>query len=75
MKIPVMAALVLGCVFVQPSMAQTNCTEAFTACQKPQDGNRCDVVCKTYCAKEKKVCLKTGTFRSKNNHWTALEKK
>jgi len=73
MKFPILA-VVTGCVLAQPSMAQTNCSEAFAACQKPRDA-RCDVVCKAYCSKEKKACLKTGSFRTKTQNFTALEKK
>ena len=59
----------------QPAAAQSTCGEAFAACQKVQDGNRCDVVCKAYCTKQKKACMKTGNFSSKNNQWTGLQKK
>lgn len=75
MKITVMAAVALGCVFAQPSAAQTTCSEALAACQKIQDGNRCDVVCKAYCTKEKKACLKSGSFRIRTQQLTGLEKK
>jgi hypothetical protein len=75
-----MKAIIVGAAFLafaasQPAAAQTTCTEAFTGCQKVQDGNRCDVVCKAYCLKQKKACMKTGNFSSKNNHWTGLQKK
>jgi hypothetical protein len=59
----------------QPAAAQSTCGEAFAACQKVQDGNRCDVVCKAYCTKQKKACMKTGNFSSKYNQWTGLQKK
>jgi hypothetical protein len=69
------AALLLAGSLSQPAAAQSTCGEAFAACQKVQDGNRCDVVCKAYCTKQKKACMKTGNFSSKNNQWTGLQKK
>ena len=69
------AAVLLASGFSQPAAAQATCSEAFAACQKIQDGNRCDVVCKAYCTKEKKACLKSGNFTAKNNRWAGLEKK
>ena len=75
MKFVFIAAGILVCVASQPTAAQTTCSEAYAGCQKAKDGNRCDVVCKAYCAKEKKTCLKTGNFTSKTSNWTGLEKK
>jgi hypothetical protein len=75
MKISFIASALLVFVLAQPAAAQTTCTEAFAGCQKPQDGNRCDVLCKNHCAKEKKACMKTGNFTTRTNKWTALEKK
>jgi hypothetical protein len=69
------AGLLLACSLSQPAAAQTTCGDAFAACQKVQDGNRCDVVCKAYCTKQKKACMKTGNFSSKNTQWTGLQKK
>ena len=74
MKAAFIAAMVLACGLSQAA-AQTTCTEALAGCRKPPDGNRCDVVCQTYCAKEKKACMKTGNFSTRNNKWTGLEKK
>ena len=51
------AALLLAGSLSQPAAAQSTCGEAFAACQKVQDGNRCDVVCKAYCTKQKKACM------------------
>jgi hypothetical protein len=75
MKFLVVALTILVCVAARPAAAQTTCSEAFAGCQKPQDGSRCDVVCKVHCTKEKKACLKTGNFTTRNNKWVGLEKK
>ena len=75
MKISAIAAAFLVSVLMQPAQAQSTCSEAFAACQKPQNDIRCDVVCKTHCTKEKKACLKTGNFSARNNKWAGLEKK
>ena len=75
MKIICLTVAFLACALPQPVAAQTTCSEASAGCQKPQDGLRCDVVCKTYCAKEKKACMKTGNFSAKNHKLTGLEKK
>ena len=74
-KIPAIAAAFLVSVLIQPAGAQSTCSEAAVACQKPQNDIRCDVVCKTYCTKEKKACLKSGNFTTKHNKWAGLEKK
>jgi hypothetical protein len=75
MKVTFVAVAFLAWAASQPAAAQSTCSEAFTGCQKVQDGNRCDVVCKAYCTKQKKACMKTGNFSSKNNQWTGLQKK
>jgi hypothetical protein len=75
MKIIGLTAAFLACALPQPAAAQTTCSEAFAGCQKHHDGLRCDVVCKTYCSKERKACMKTGNFAAKNQKWTGLEKK
>jgi len=75
MKAIFIAAAFLACGLSHPAAAQTTCSEAFAACQRPQQDLRCDVVCKTYCTKQKKACLKTGSFQTRNQHWTALDKK
>ena len=75
MRGTVIAAVLVAWAAAQPAAAQTTCSEAYAGCQKPQDGLRCDVVCKAHCTKEKKACMKSGNFSSKNNKWTGLQKK
>jgi hypothetical protein len=75
MKTTFVAAALLAWAAWQPAAAQNTCSEAFAGCQKVQDGTRCDVVCKAFCTKQKKACMKTGNFSSKNNQWTGLQKK
>lgn len=75
MKIAIIGTAFLGVVLAWPAAAQTSCSEAFAACQKPQNDIRCDVVCKNHCTKEKKACLKSGNFTARNNKWAGLEKK
>jgi len=74
MKVTFVAAGLLIAVLSQPA-AESTCSEAYAGCQKPQDGIRCDVVCKTHCTKQKRVCMKTGNFSGKNQTWTGLQKK
>jgi hypothetical protein len=69
------AAAFFAWAVISPATAQTTCSEAYLGCQKAQDGTRCDVVCKAYCSKEKKACMKSGNFSTKTNKWIGLQKK
>ncbi len=75
MKVIFVAVVFLIGVLSQPAAAQSTCSEAYAGCQKPQDGIRCDIVCKTHCTKQKRACMKTGNFSSRNHNWTGLQKK
>jgi hypothetical protein len=75
MKVTLIGVVLLTWAVSQPAAAQSTCSEAYAGCQKPQDGGRCDVVCKAYCTKEKQACMKTGNFSTKNNKWNGLQKK
>ena len=75
MKVTFVAVVFLIGVLSQPAAAQSTCSEAYAGCQKPQDGIRCDVVCKAFCTKQKKACMKTGNFSGKYQNWTGLQKK
>jgi hypothetical protein len=75
MKVTFVAVVFLIGVLSQSAAAQSTCSEAYAGCQKPQDGIRCDIVCKTHCTKQKQACMKTGNFSSRNHNWTGLQKK
>ena len=75
MKVTFVAVVFLIGVLSQPAAAQSTCSEAYAGCQKPQDGIRCDVVCKALLHEAEASLHEDRQLQRQNQNWTGLQKK
>ena len=70
----VLAVLVAVFAFARLETAgaqPATCSEAYSLCLIPRAGP-CDADCHRYCQAERRSCLQTGAFKTRNNSWSGL---
>lgn len=56
-----------------PTWAVDSCSAAYGRCLQVRTGV-CDAQCKSYCAGERKRCMSTGSFNTRNHSWSGLKR-
>jgi hypothetical protein len=64
---------VVGIAFTSSPTWAESCSDAHGRCLQPREGV-CDAQCLSYCAQQRKTCLKTGSFRTRNHNLTGLDR-